>query len=159
MEFRCHLKVQNSGPTGLYAGVFPHAPIGCHWKSLWFYRCSVLFVFVLCSTEVYVYTKKSTSKVVFKNDPNYCLFSECVLVPFLFKKIVSHFIKNSSMEIEIIWRCYEGPDLRKWESLTTSFASFFFVCNSDVFLYSVLHSCLFNMAFKAVNGHWAFSES
>jgi len=88
VEFRCHLKVQNFGHAGWCAGVFPHVPIDCCGKSLWFYRCSVLFLCALCSTAVCVYSKKSTSKAVFKNDPNCCLFSECVLVPFLLKKIL-----------------------------------------------------------------------
>lgn len=57
-------------------GVFLPVPLDCHGKSLWCYRCSVLFVCVLCSTEVYVYAKISTY------NKYYCLFSQCVLVPF-----------------------------------------------------------------------------
>lgn len=56
------------------------------------------------------------------------------------------------MEIVIIWRSYEGRDLRKQESLTTSLVAFFFLIQPYL-LYSVLHSCIFNVAFKAVNGH------
>lgn len=68
-----------------------------------FYRC----IICLCSTDVYVYTKKSTSKGVFKKDTYYCLFSKCILILFIFKKVALHFMKYSNVEIVIIWRSCE----------------------------------------------------
>lgn len=54
-----------------------------------------------------MYTNKLFQKEFFKKNTNYCMFSKYVLVLFHFKNVVLHFMKNSSVEIVVIWRSRE----------------------------------------------------
>lgn len=98
---RCHLKVQSSSSV---CGTVPVCP---HWLLL------KITAFTDALSVCAALPCTCTSKDVFKKDANYCLFSKCVLILLIFKKVALHFMKYSSVEMVITWRSCERPGLRR----------------------------------------------
>lgn len=72
------------------------------------FTCAGYYLFVYCATLKHACTLTNYfKKKFFKKNTNYCMFSKYVLVLFHFKNVVLHFMKNSSVEIVVIWRSRE----------------------------------------------------